>query len=358
MAGCIVKTLSARLGSARHFPSKSPASHFSIFAPTRSSVSSEFNISLDPTTEHYDPGRTFLKKDVQNILYRITGLDSRRLTERKDMTEMLELPTHRFLTVEEFEIERTRGYLRAKQKLKIPPVTAPRQPGGELISADSQLDKLLEHKMVFTDITYGLKDRDRAVVVREQNGTLRNATWDEKMRMCQTFVPRAGRECFLPRVFQPEFLPRALEHVSAFYLLDSACTQLEPDDPDYIRVVHAVYDDVDKKGTYEELYSTRFFGGLVFYLACVARLDGLTLDRLKRNKLSDAADVLRLLNILHPKCKCALAAAREAEPPKDRRLIDIYVGTMAKGNLVEKLRKTLGSADASSEREGVTVAQS
>ena len=71
------------------------------------------------------------------------------------------MPIHRFLTVEEYEIERTRGFLRAKKKLKMPPVMAPRKPGGEVISSDSQLDKLLEHKMVFTDVTYGLKDRDR-----------------------------------------------------------------------------------------------------------------------------------------------------------------------------------------------------
>ena len=65
------------------------------------------------------------------------------------------------MTVEEFEIERTRGFLRARKKLKIPPVMAPRKPGGEVVSKDPQLDKLLEHKMVFTDITYGIKDRDR-----------------------------------------------------------------------------------------------------------------------------------------------------------------------------------------------------
>ena len=79
------------------------------------------------------------------------------------------------------------------------------------------------------------------------DGTLRHATWDEKMRMCETFFPQPGREVFLPRVFQPEFLARALNHVSAPFLLSHACAQLEPDDPDYIRTINAVYDDIDKK---------------------------------------------------------------------------------------------------------------
>lgn len=333
------------------------ASHFSISASICSPSLSELNICLDPTTEHYDPARTFLKKDVQSLLYRITGLDNQRLSEQNSLTQMLELPIHRFLTVEEYEIEQTRGFLRAKKKLKMPPVMAPRKAGGEVLSSDSQLDKLLEHKMVFTDITYGLKDRDRVVVVRETDGTLRNSTWDEKMRMCQTFFPRRGRECFLPRMFEPEFLKRALEHVSASYLLDSACAQLEPDDPDYIRVVHAVYDDVDRKGTYDELYSTRLFGGLVFHLACVARVDGLLLDRLMRNRLADAADVVRLVNILHPKCNCALAAARSEGPLTNRRLIELYIETMASDVVVTKLRTAVGSVNDNREPDDVAVSQ-
>ena len=197
------------------------------------------------------------------------------------------------------------------------------------------------------------------MVVRDVDGTLRNGSWDEKMRMCQTFFPRAGRECFLPRMFLPDFLPRALDHVSATYLLDSACAQLEPDDPDYIRVTHAVYDDVDKKGTYDELYSTRLFGGLVFYLTSVVRLDGLMLDRLKRGKVTDAADVVRLLNILHPKCRCALEVKmRGGERPSERQLLDIYIETMARDKLVDKLRRALdvneGTDDAKEEVTAVS----
>jgi len=357
MAGSVVMALNTRLGYTRQSIRNIQLAPFSLSVSHRAPALSELNIFLDPTTEHYDPARTFLKKDVQKLLYRITGLDSQRLTQQNKKTKMLELPSHRFLTVEEFEIERTRGFLRARKKLKIPPVMAPRKPGGEVVSKDPQLDKLLEHKMVFTDITYGIKDRDRAVVVRETDGTLRNASWDEKMRMCQTFMPRPGREAVVPRMFTPEFLPRALNHVSATYLLDSACAQFEPDDPDYIRVVHNVYDDIDKKGTYDELHSTRFFGGLVFYLVCVARLDGLILDRLKRGKLSEAADVVRLLNILHPKSACALESGRTQESLTDVRMVEIFIETMAKDAVVVKLRTALGSMAGEAEKDSVAMKQ-
>ena len=206
--------------------------------------------------------------------------------------------------------------------------------------------------------SYLFTSTPRAVVVRQPDGTLRNATWDEKMRMCQTFIPRPGREAFTPRMFHPEFLSHALQNVSASYLLDSACTQFEPDDPDYIRVVTAVYNDVDRKGTYEELHSNRLFGGLVFYLASVVRLDGLILDRLQRGKLADAADIVRLLNILHPKCKCALEVALGNESPTDERLVEMYANTMADRRLMERLKKAAGTATVQKQDEdNVAVAQ-
>jgi len=342
MSSVIGKSMTFCVRNSRYYQQKCIASHFSLTASSYASQHHELNARLDPNHPQYDPARAFLKKDVQKILYRVTGFEVNRFNTQKRPTEILELPIHKFLTVEEYEIEKTRGTLRARQKLKMPPVMAPRTPEGKVIVTESQLEKLLEYKLVFTDITYGVKDRERIVVVREVDGTLRNATWDERMRMCQTFFPKEGREAIVPRVFLPEFLPRALEHVSASYLLNHACAQFEPDDPDYIRVVSAVYEDIDVKGTYEELHSTRLFGGLAFYLAGVARLDGILLDRLMRGRVSDAADLVRLLNILHPKCACALTAMeRDAE---EKRLVEVYIETMASKKIQDKLRGALDKA--------------
>ena len=99
------------------------------------------------------------------------------------------------------------------------------------------------------------------------------------------------------------------------------------------------------QGSYEDLYATRFFGGLVFYLACVVRLDGLLLDRLRREKFADAADVVRLLNILHPKCKCALAAG-EARGTDDLGLLQTYIKTTAVARLKDRLTGLLSSVSS------------
>lgn len=351
MASSLGKSLTFCVRNSRYFQQKNYVSRFSVSASALSAH--ELNYRLDPKHAKYDPERAFLKKDVQKILYRVTGFAEERFNSQNRLTEMLELPIHRFLTVEEYEIEKTRGNLRARQKLKIPPVMAPRAPGGDVISAEPKLDKLLEFKLVFTDITNGVKDRDRVVVVRDVDGTLRNASWDEKMRLCQTYFPKSGREAFLPRVFQTEFLTQALKHVSATYLLNHACAQLEPDDPDYIRVTHAIYEDVDLKGTYEELHSTRMFGGLAFYLGGVARLDGLILDRLLRGRIADAADLVRLLNVLHPKCACALKAQKD-KVKAERALVEIYIETMASKKIQDKLNGALERAlETSDESDGL-----
>jgi len=293
-----------------------------------SSSTSVANSELDPNSDNYDPACVFLQKDVQRLLYRVTGLDLTRFTNPTQKTRMLELPVHRLLTEGEWEVEQQRSYLRVMRKLKMPPVMAKRKPVGNVISPDHHLGKLLEHKLLFTDVSYGIVERDRTVLVREKTGELRHSTWDEKFRASQIYFPHFGREVFVPRMFHPDFLQASLAHVSLLYVLNRASVQFEPDDPDFIRVNHTVYDHIDKLGTYDELWSTRFFGGLVFYLVCAKRLDGIILDRLIRRQLPDAADIVKLLSIIHPLCECAIdVLVQKAE--SDQHLIEIYIKTTA-----------------------------
>ena len=59
------------------------------------------------------------------------------------------------------------------------------------------------------------------------------------------------------------------------FILDNACLQLEPDDPDYQRIVGEVYSAVDENMHYEILQSTRHFGPLCFYLTWNKCMDNL-----------------------------------------------------------------------------------
>ena len=67
-------------------------------------------------------------------------------------------------------------------------------------------------------------------------------------------------------------------------VLDRACVQFEPDDPDYIRVTSATYDHVDAARLYDRLQNTRHFGALAFYLAWHRRIDNLLLHFIQHEK--------------------------------------------------------------------------
>ena len=61
-------------------------------------------------------------------------------------------------------------------------------------------------RYVFTDITFGIHDRDRIIVVRESGGTLRSASWSERDRMNQTYYPTSGRKFKPSSIFDLENL--------------------------------------------------------------------------------------------------------------------------------------------------------
>ena len=47
---------------------------------------------------------------------------------------------------------------------------------------------------MFTDITYGVHDRERFIVVREPDGILRHAQGEERDRLNQIYFPHLGRK--------------------------------------------------------------------------------------------------------------------------------------------------------------------
>ena len=67
-------------------------------------------------------------------------------------------------------------------------------------------------RYVFTDITFGIHDRDRIIVAREADGTLRSASWQERDRMNQTYFPTEGRMFKPSSIFDLEHLKEVSIH--------------------------------------------------------------------------------------------------------------------------------------------------
>ena len=63
---------------------------------------------------------------------------------------------------------------------------------------------------MFTDITFGVHDRDRNIVVREPDGILREASGEERDRLNQIYFPKEGRSITAPPLFEPTRLKEVL----------------------------------------------------------------------------------------------------------------------------------------------------
>lgn len=53
---------------------------------------------------------------------------------------------------------------------------------------------------------FSFQFQERFIVVRETNGTLRKATWEERDRMIQVYFPKEGRKIIPPVLFKEENL--------------------------------------------------------------------------------------------------------------------------------------------------------
>ncbi|KFW77432.1 hypothetical protein N305_07245, partial [Manacus vitellinus] len=218
----------------------------------------------------------------------------------------------------------------AKEKLIMPPVLDEREPIDDVLAEDKFLEGTETSKYVFTDLTYSTPHRERFIVVREPNGVLRKATWEERDRMIQIFFPREGRRVIAPALFKDENLGNVFQQDRHEDVLNMCIAQFEPDSPDYIRVHHRTYEDIDKRAKYDLLRSTRHFGGMVWYLLSRRRTDGLLIDMINRDllyffRLDDATSLITLYHMLHPECQ----SAKEAEEGKLKGvdLIKVFVKT-------------------------------
>ncbi|KAM9812541.1 28S ribosomal protein S22, mitochondrial [Syngnathus typhle] len=257
---------------------------------------------------------------VQDILTRITGLNLQKVF--RSVKQELNPPTYKLMTDEQLEQAVKLATEKAKKMLQMPPVLPERKPISDILSVDKILDGMDTVKYVFTDITYNIPNRERFIVVRETDGTLRKATWEERDRLIQVYFPRDGRKITTPLLFTEENLKMVFSQDRHEDALDLCLVQFEPDSSQYIKVHAATYEDLDKHGKYELLRSTRHFGGMAWYLVNARRIDGLIVDMLKKELLQDAVSLVSLFHLVHPHSESALEASRLEAADTD--LVKIY----------------------------------
>lgn len=201
---------------------------------------------------------------MQSLLKTLTRKDLTKIFKRKKLGEKkLEQPVYKFMTDEELQDALYEANTKANEMLQMPPVLLPRKPIDRVLSNDPALQGLETARFVFTDITFGVPDSRRLIVVRDTDGALREADWDVRDRMNQFYFPKPGRELKVPTMFEDSYLKDLLSRKEYIFILDRACLQFEPDDSKYQSVCSSVYECVNENGDFEMIRSTRHFGPFV-----------------------------------------------------------------------------------------------
>lgn len=247
----------------------------------------------------------FFSDNVQDLLKKLTRIDINKTFRRQMNEKRMADPKYKFMTTEQVQEALKNAIKKAEEKLQMPPVVPVRKEIDHVFSKDVELQGYDTVKYLFTDISFGKTDRNRIIVVREPDGTLRKAKWDERNRCNHIYFTRSGHCMKVPKMFQSEFLKPILERGDYEFILDRACVQFEPDDSEYHRVVKTTYDHVDTNQKYQSLRSTRHYGPLVFYLATEGTIDNLLLENLQTDRLEDAVWLISLYHIIKPSCQSA-----------------------------------------------------
>ncbi|ROL55221.1 28S ribosomal protein S22, mitochondrial [Anabarilius grahami] len=279
-----------------------------------------FCVSVSRSSSVDVPKAQFTDTEVQDILTKITGLDLEKVF--RPLREQLTPPKYKLMTDTELEEAVCKAEEQAKHLLKMTPVLPERKPIKDVLSEDQMLEGMDTAKYVFTDINFNVPHRERFIVVREPNGILRKASWNERDRIIQVYFPKEGRKVTPPPIFKEENLRVVFEQDRHENVLNQCVVQFEPDSAEFKNVLMLTYEDIEKHGKYDLLRSTRFFGGLAWHLANGRRIDGLLVNMLQRDLMQDAVRLVRLFHLVHPQSESAQHAQRQQAT--DLNLLKIY----------------------------------
>lgn len=82
-------------------------------------------------------------------------------------------------------------------------------------------------------------------------------------------------------------------------VLNKACVRYEPNDPEFNRITHRVYEYINEKSEFGILHSTRFFGPMLFYLVWFKKVERIFAFLLENGQVEECSDIINLYNIVH-----------------------------------------------------------
>ncbi|KAJ6642493.1 28S ribosomal protein S22, mitochondrial [Pseudolycoriella hygida] len=240
-----------------------------------------------------DPAPKFIDAETQKLLKSITRLQLDKIFRNRP--NPINTVEYKFMTTEEIENEVKKAFTKARELLQMPPIVQVEQANCQVISKDPGLDSYSNCKYVITDITYGVNDSERTIVVRQTDGTLETADPKLRKRINQIYFPLQNRHIRDPRMFEEENLRGCLDRHEYEFVLDRMCIQFEPFEQKFHEISSKVYLHINETKEFDILRSTRHFGPMSFFLAWHKMIDDLVIDMIKRDYLTNAVEVICLM---------------------------------------------------------------
>ncbi|XP_055374454.1 28S ribosomal protein S22, mitochondrial [Condylostylus longicornis] len=278
---------------------------------------------------HYesDPGPKFIEPSTQRILKSLTCPSVEKVFRKKSSQNSIE---YQFMTTEKLEKKFEEMSALADKYLQMPPVVMVKNNAPKIISNDPALKNFSENTHIFTDITFGLKQSERKVVIRHVDGTLENASMEVQKRMNQLYFPLKGRKLYCPKMLQEPHFQRCLDEFKYEFVLDRLCIQYEPYEKEYHDLTSTLYMHVNENKKFHDLRSTRHFGPMAFFFAWHKIIDDMLYDMIKKEYLRNGVELIALMNDLH-------------NIEYDKKILDRIEKSPKQFGIVEELKKSLNS---------------
>lgn len=243
--------------------------------------------------------KIFLRSDVQTLLKNLTGYDLSKIFKTGFNPQMRNSKME-LLSQEQLDRENVNAEKKAKMLLQMPPFLEPRDNKETVLFEDERLNpiNLLGTKYITVDISMNIPSKHRSIVVRENNGKLRLAGHAEREKMLQVYFPKAGKAMTLPKLFEPLQLEECIKLKMYLLVLNKACNNYEPNDPEFLRVTYRIYSHINETREYDVLHSTRFYGPMVFYLVYNKNLANLFTYYLEAKNINALLHIIKVHKIV------------------------------------------------------------
>ncbi|XP_017052784.1 28S ribosomal protein S22, mitochondrial [Drosophila ficusphila] len=245
-----------------------------------------------------DPQPLFTDAETQRLLQSMTQLNLDKVYRKRTVPD--NSTETKFMTNEELDSEFQDMVVRAQHMLQMPPIVEVKKDVERVIAKDPALKDFASTKYVFTDITFGRRQSERKVFVRETDGTLAYASLDTTKRMNQLYFPLEGRQSYTPRMFAlEELLSKCLAEHKYEFILDRLLVQYEPHEPEFHNISARVFEHLNESKQFDLLRSTRHFGPMAFFYAWHRCIDDLLYDMIRRDYLHNAVELIALSYKVH-----------------------------------------------------------